>query len=113
MSDLPEPVATVQPMEYLLTWLPYDDPDCFVWSVSVEWRGDDFWVACHHRHYVLSKAGKWDREPNPSDRTDAWRRRHYFDFDTALTLAKEHGPKIRINGCTIPDLLAKKAQGSS
>lgn len=111
MSTLPEPTAIVRATEYRVTWLPDDDPDCFPWSLTIEWRAEDLWAVCWAGH-CLSKGGKWDLEPLSSSRTDAWKARHRFDLATATALAKKHGPRLRINGYTVADLLVKKALGA-
>jgi hypothetical protein len=108
VSDPAVPEPSVQTTGYQLFWFPEDDPDAFVWSLTVEWRGGETWAVCHHR-YCLSATGEWDFEVRPSEREEGWVAAHRFNLDTALSLAKEAGPKLNINGFTIADLLAKKA----
>lgn len=108
MSTLPDPI--VQTTEYRVSWLPMDEDnwDWLHWSLTVEWRGHDKWAVCWAGE-CLSKSGQWSHERQPSSRTDAWLRTHRFDLETALALAKKAGPKLRVNGKSVADLLAKRA----
>lgn len=98
--SIPDP--RVQVMGYQLLWLPEDDPDAFVWSVTVEWRGGATW-AVRWGGRCLNNSGAWDLEPVNSERSDEWKRTHRFDHPTAMRLALEAGPKLTIAG-----LIAKK-----
>lgn len=95
---------TIKPTQYLVTGLPDGDPDSQVWSLTIEWRGPgpDSWAVMHHA-YCLSKGGKWDYEPLPSSRTDAFIKRHRFTLAAAEHAARRELPKLIINGLRIQD----------
>jgi hypothetical protein len=60
-----------------------DDP---LDRVSVEWRSPGSWAVCW-RGRVLNARGKWEFEPMPSSRTDAFKGRTRFGRDEAITRA--------------------------
>jgi hypothetical protein len=62
---------------------------------------------CVHEHIRKGLEGAWGHEPLPSDRDDEWLNTHRFDFDTALELAKQHAPQIKVNGWTVAQVLAE------
>ncbi|AXH49041.1 hypothetical protein SEA_ECLIPTUS_89 [Gordonia phage Ecliptus] len=66
-------------------------------AVYVEYRGRNLW-AVTHMGVCLGRAGGWDHEPSPSNRTDSWIADHRFDFDTALKLAIEVAERVKIGG---------------
>lgn len=80
--------------------------DAWAWAITVEYRDEGQWAVKHHSS-CLSSSGKWDYEPNPSSRTDAWKRRHRFTEEEALRLARKHAPNVCINGLFPADLIAK------
>jgi hypothetical protein len=84
------------------------DADTF--CINVEYRGNDLW-AVKFLSRCLDSEGRWDYEPQPSSREDEWLATHRFDLDTALRLAIEAAPNVRINGKTALEVLATH-QGS-
>jgi hypothetical protein len=59
----------------------YGEPEH--WVVHVEWRGRGTWAE------------------------DDWLAAHRFALDDALVLAREHAPKVRVNGHSAVDVLAR------
>jgi len=58
-------------------------------GVRVEYRDEDSWAVLTRGRGCLSNKGKWDFEPLPSSRTDAWKAKHRFTKDEAIRLALE------------------------
>ncbi|MFF8482369.1 hypothetical protein [Streptomyces antibioticus] len=96
-SALPEPNA--QATRYEVSLLPPGDINHHLFTLHVEWRGDDRWAVIRHG-WCLGSNGKWDYERVPSEREDEWLSWHRFDLDTALALAKRHAPNVTVNGRT-------------
>lgn len=71
--------------------LPEDESHAF--AVEVEWRGADQF-AVRHLSSVLNKDGEWEYEPMASSRTDEFKERTRFDFETAKRLAREHAARL-------------------
>ncbi|MFE7233961.1 hypothetical protein ACFVAF_25490 [Streptomyces sp. NPDC057596] len=97
MTEQPEP--TVQATSYEVSLLPEGDVNRLVFTLKVEYRGDGRWAVVRHRQCV-NAAGEWSWESVPSEREDEWLAAHRFDLETALKLAKEHAPKVMVNGMT-------------
>ena len=104
---MPEP--TVRATRYEVSCLPENFINAEAFALSVEYRGREKWAVLDGSHMCLSVDGGWDWESIPSEREDEWLAEHRFDLDTALQMAKEHAPKVVINGYTIPDVLAMVA----
>lgn len=77
-----------------------------VWNLRVEHRGRGAWAVLHHSQ-CLSSDGEWDWEPQPSSRTDEWKRTHRFDLVTALLLGQQHYNDLAVNGATPAEALAE------
>jgi len=94
--------------EYVVYALPEDlCSDWYHWSFTVSWRGPgDLWAVTHGGS-CLGADGRWDYEPSPSNREEDWKATHRFPLNEALRLAHEAAPKLKINGFTPADLLAK------
>ncbi|WP_289009119.1 hypothetical protein [uncultured Thermomonospora sp.] len=103
MPEIPQP--TVRITRYEVSCLPEDDINAAAFTLTVEYRGNGKWAVCR-RGSCLSADGKWDYEPSSSNRSDEWLSSHRFDLDTALRLAREAAPKVRVNGYTVADALA-------
>lgn len=99
---VPEP--TVHVTRYLVSCLPLDNINAASFSLTVEHRGRSLWAVVRHG-YCLSSAGQWSYESIPSERQDEWLTEHRFDLDTALKLAKEAAPLVRVNRYTVADAL--------
>lgn len=112
MTTTPE--ARVQATAYTVNCLPEDDTDGHVFALTVEYRGRDRWAVLRHGR-CLGTDGQWDYEVRPSEREDDWLATHRFDLDTALKLAKEAAPRVRVNGFTVADALAmhERRRGSA
>ncbi|WP_086565312.1 hypothetical protein [Streptomyces africanus] len=105
MTDIPEPA--VQATRYAVSYFPPDDHEGALFNLSVEYRGRGLWAVVRLRS-CLGSDGTWSYESIPSEREDEWLAEHRFDLDTALKLAKEHAPKITVNGFTVADALAMR-----
>jgi len=90
-----------------------DCVDWFVWDIHVENRGRGRWAVSRGGGIVLSDEGRWVVEPIPSERDDEWLDTHRFDHDTALRLAAEQALKLRINGHTAQDIIAKRGRSEA
>lgn len=86
--------------------------DASMWVVAVEDRGMGRWAVVRGVRQCLGADGEWDYEPSPSNREDDWLDAHRFDLETALRLAREQAPKVRINGMTALDILARHGYGA-
>jgi hypothetical protein len=110
--------VTVMPTQYLVTMLPVDDEEATIWALNVEWCGIPYNAATDHPEdrvwavrrigRCLSRTGRWVWEPIPSSRTPTFYKRHRFTFEEAVAAAKRELPKLRINGLTSEDLLARR-----
>jgi hypothetical protein len=80
--------------------------DASTWKITVEARGPGTWGVCFMGR-CLGISGEWDREPIPSSRDDQWLEDHRFPLATALDLAREWAPKIRVNGMTAAEILER------
>lgn len=90
-----------------------DTVDYFVWDIHVQWRGGDRWAVTRGGSIVLSADGEWTVEEarfidSPTER-EAWLAEHRFDLATALAMAEAELPRMRINGLTALDILARSA----
>jgi hypothetical protein len=106
-TPIPEP--TVRTTCYEVSCVPGDTIDADSFTIQVEYRGHDKWAVLLRRMWCLSVEGEWDYEPQPSSREDDWLATHRFDLDTALRLAKEQAPLIKVNGYTVADAIAMEA----
>ena len=86
--------------------LPPSNPDRWLFTVAVEARdlANDRWAvtwlgAC------LSREGKWEQEPIPSEREEPWLDEHRFGYDEALQLARVKAPFLELNGRFVRDVL--------
>lgn len=93
----PEPI--VQTTAYEISILPAGDISRHVFTINVEWRGEDRWAVVRHRQCMNAK-GDWSWESIPSEREDEWLAEHRFNRMTALELAKWAAPRIVVNGRT-------------
>ncbi|TGA83458.1 hypothetical protein, partial [Streptomyces sp. MZ04] len=93
------PRATVQATRYEVSILPEGDINRSLFTINVEYRGDDRWAVVRHRD-CLNAAGEWSYELRPSEREDDWLDQRRFDLGTALDLAKKAAPHIVVNGHT-------------
>lgn len=100
MTDQPE--VLVEPTRYEVSVLPFDDINRSSFTITVEARGEGRWAVCRHRQ-CLDIDGAWSWEALPSNRHDEWLATHRFDLDTALKLAREAAPHLRVNGHTALD----------
>lgn len=78
------------------------------WDLTVEWRGGELWAVMWHG-LAFNRRGRTDYERQPSSRTDAWKRAHYFPEAEALQLAHKFAPTVKVNGLLPADLIEKHA----
>lgn len=120
----PEP--TVKAVTHWVSCLPEDDINAHSFTLIVRYKGAGRWmvgrgwtsdIPCMDADGEWSWGVEWEdgREPVGSKEIDAynqardaWLDAHRFDEETALRLAKEHAPKIVVNGWTVADALAKR-----
>lgn len=104
MTD-PEVRAT----EYQVSVVPEDHELYETLVVTVQWRSPRWAVL--RRRWCLGVDGVWDLEMIPSERSAEWIRRHRFDLDQALELAKAAAPAVTVNGRNAVEW-ARLGQGS-
>lgn len=105
---------------YSVSCLPEDHIDADVFAVTVAYRGNGRWAVQRGEHRFYGADGKWstvfgwDREPVTDEEQAAyeagyraWLDAHRFDEETALRLADEAAPNVRVNGFTVADALAE------
>jgi hypothetical protein len=93
----------INPTTYTVCGLPESDVNAQVWRITIEWRGPlDSWAICHIGR-CLSSRGRWDHEPLPSSRTEAFIRSHRFTLAEAKQKAIQAYPKLEINGLRVED----------
>jgi hypothetical protein len=107
----PEP--RVLATSYTVSCLPYDDIDSEAFSIKVDYAGHGRWAVRLRGSWCLGADGGWCHEPIPSSREDAWLATHRFDLDTALRLAKEQAPLVKVNGVDVEQALERFARGQS
>jgi hypothetical protein len=98
---------TVYVTRYEVSCLPRNDVNAHLFTVVVEERNEDQWAVLLRGVWCLGIDGSWTQEPIPSEREDDWLATHRFDLDTALKLAREEAPKIKVNGHTVADALER------
>ncbi|MEV5619440.1 hypothetical protein [Streptomyces bacillaris] len=96
------PDAIVQPTEYEVSILPEDDINRSVYTITVQYRGDNAWAVTQHGS-CLGADGQWEFGVKEYDRGDDWLKAHRFDLTTALRLAQKAAPHIVVNGRTALD----------
>lgn len=102
--------VTVEPITYEVTAYPFHDVNRSDWVIRVERRAEDRWAVLYRSSCWNRRTKKWDYEPMPSSRTDAYKRTHRFDLDTALTIAREQAPKLTQMGWTVERAIAEAEQ---
>ncbi|WP_369214411.1 hypothetical protein [Streptomyces flavofungini] len=103
------PDVQVQATHYVVSVLPEGDINRSLFTINVEYRGDDRWAVVRHRD-CLNAAGEWSYEPRPSERDDDWLAEHRFTLGAALVLAKQAAPHLRVNGHSAVDAY-RRTQG--
>lgn len=98
--------VSVEAVAYEVTACPADVPDRDMWVLRVERRGPDSWAVLHRSFCWNRSTRDWDHEPNPSNRTDAFKRTHRFPLDQALNIARRQAPLVTIMGKTAADVTA-------
>lgn len=96
------PDAIVQPTEYEVSILPEGDVNRSVYTITVQYRGDNAWAVTRHGS-CLGADGEWEFGVKEYDRGDDWLKAHRFDLTTALRLAQKAAPHIVVNGRTALD----------
>jgi hypothetical protein len=96
---------TVRVDRHVVCCIPEDNINAHLFAVNVEYRGRGLWAVTRLGE-CLSASGEWDYEMRPSSREDEWLAEHRFDEQTAIKLAKEAAPKVRVNGWTVERFLA-------
>lgn len=111
-------MTNVQVTQYIVTELPLDHPEIDIFSLTVAWCGqpwnapptDRQWAVRRHANAhpgrCLSRTGVWRWEPQPSERTPTFYKRHRFTLDEALDAALREVVNIRVNGNSAADALA-------
>jgi hypothetical protein len=98
----------VTPVKYEVSVLPLDFEDGYLWTINVEYRGNDLWAIMHRVGNVYGKNGTWSHEHVPGERTDEWLEEYRWPLEEALEKAKELAPGLKFHGMSPEDLLAGK-----
>lgn len=118
MTAIPEPTVTTS--RYLISCLPENHDERFLFTVQVEYRGNGQWAVIN-RTRLLGHDGQWEfgfswrdgAEPSTDDECDEyekahgeWIAAHRFDEHTALYLAKEAAKRLEYRGYGVAQALA-------
>jgi len=106
---------------YFVSCLPDDPVDGNSWEIAVEFRGgvtidgeprplDRQWAVIFRGFLFLSRSGAWDLDPGDKDGRNDWLAAHRFNLDTALRVAAEQAPMVKVSGMTAADVLAWRAE---
>jgi hypothetical protein len=93
----------VHATEYSVSTLPLEHPERHSFEITVAWRNVGRWAVLQRGRKCLGADGEWDWESIPSEREDEWLATHRFDLETALRLAREAAPKVKVNGRTFTE----------
>ncbi len=94
----------IEPTQYTVCGLPEDDPNAYVWSLTIEHRGIDSWaIARMGQVWKRTKKGGWDYEPLPTSRTDHFLKMHRFTLEEAMAEAPRAYETLIINGLKVVD----------
>lgn len=105
-QPLIDPTVRIQTTQYTISCIPEANIDRHAFELMVEYRGNQRWAVVWHG-MCLSKDGQWDYEPSPSSREDDWLGERRFTEQKALQLACEWAPKLKCNGITVTEALAR------
>lgn len=83
----------------------HNNIDAYSYLIQVEEAAPGRW-AVRRMKRCLNADGHWDWESIPSERTEEWLTEFRHDKETALRLAGEAAPLVRVNGKTAPEMLA-------
>lgn len=85
--------------------------DRSLFGIKVEYAGLGRW-AVRWQGRCLDHAGDWDYEPQPSSREDNWLDAHRFSSEyTAIQLAVDAAPKLKVSGRTAAELAERFPPG--
>ncbi|MFS0691901.1 hypothetical protein [Streptomyces nitrosporeus] len=112
----------VRPTRFSVNLLPEEAPDRDAFTITVEYNGSGRYRVIRNELCSLGVDGKWswgyqwpggDREPvTDAERDDyhagrdAWVASHQFDLETALRLAEQAAPHVRVMRTTAAQALA-------
>lgn len=99
------PVPTVRPTHYEVSVLPETDVNFRAYRLFIERRSGDKW-SVHDGFASLAVDGTWT-EGLKSHGRDGWTERHWYDLETARSLAIAAAPHVNVNGVTAAQALAK------
>lgn len=94
--------------EYTVSALPEDDVNAHHFSIKVAYRGGGRWAVLHNG-WCLNRAGQWEYEHVPSERTDEWLAEHRFPLGEALAMARAELPRLVVNGMTTAQAVARSS----
>lgn len=120
----------VRPTQFSVNWLPEEVPEREVFTITVQYRGSGRYGVFHNELCSLGADGEWswgyswpggNREPATDAEwddyhagRDAWIAEHRFDLETALQLAEQAAPHIRVRRTTaaqaLTDYVAEEEQ---
>ena len=113
-------VPEVRVTRYEVSCLPESGPDADLFTLVVEYRGNDRWaVTLRGASYDADGNRSWgppgDKEPETPQEIaednrlrDEWLAAHRFDEKTALDLAARLAPALHYRGYTVADALAQE-----
>ena len=118
----PEP--EVRATRYEVSCVSEDHPDAPVWTITVEYRGNDRWAVLERGAYLdadgnRSWGSNWEngREPVTDEELAAcrkaheeWLNAHRFDLETALDIARKRAPQLTIGRVTVQQVLADSTE---
>lgn len=91
--------------KYSFSVLDIDHPERFLFSVCVEYRGENKYAITWLSSCYNKSTDKWETEPVKSFRTPAWQANHRFGLAEAKTRARELCKDLTVNKTHIKDLV--------
>lgn len=91
-----------QVTEYRVSAAPLDDYEGSRFALIVRWNRTGSWMIIDGLEppSYIGADGRWSWEALPGDPPEGWRDAYRFDLPTALRIARETAPKVKINGRT-------------
>ena len=84
-----------------------DSPDAFYFAIKVVYRGKGLWAVKNTSSVLSNITGKWDYEPQPSSRDEAFLNEFRWDLDEALAKTHSLVNDHKVNGGTFAEWEAK------
>jgi hypothetical protein len=109
------PTVVEQVTEYRVSAAPLDHADGWRFALIVRWDRSGTWMVTDGAEPpdYMGADGLWSWETPGEQHAEGWRDAYRFDLPTALRIAREAAPKVRVNGRPWPEWQAHFAQTRS